>query len=69
MDDALGLAPPGLVGNDMLNDTVPAAGFKTLLFAGDGRSLRLRQDNPLTEDVRPTAVIRRLADIPGICGL
>ncbi len=36
------------VGNDMLNDIYPAKaiGFQTALFAGDKRSLRLRQDHP-----------------------
>lgn len=36
------------MGNDMLNDILPAkrAGFKTALFAGDKRSLRLRKDDP-----------------------
>ena len=36
------------VGNDMLNDLYPAraAGFRTCLFAGDLRSLRLRNDDP-----------------------
>ncbi len=34
------------IGNDMLNDIYPAkqAGFKTALFAGDARSLRLREN-------------------------
>ncbi len=34
------------VGNDMLNDMKPAreVGFRTCLFAGDGRSLRLRDE-------------------------
>jgi putative hydrolase of the HAD superfamily len=56
------------VGNDMLNDIYPAAaaGFRTLLFAGDGRSLRLREDNPLIRDLRPSGVIRRLADLRGL---
>ena len=33
------------VGNDMLNDVMAAAreGFRTALFAGDARSLRLRE--------------------------
>jgi putative hydrolase of the HAD superfamily len=70
---ALGLAAENClyVGNDMLNDIAPAitAGFKTLLFAGDSRSLRLRAEDPLTGNVRPAAVIRELADIPGICGV
>jgi putative hydrolase of the HAD superfamily len=58
------------VGNDMLNDIFAAAssGFKTLLFAGDRRSLRLREENKLCENTRPTGVIRRLADIPDILG-
>jgi len=36
------------VGNDMLNDVYPAnrVGFQTALFAGDSRSLRLRDDDP-----------------------
>ena len=36
------------VGNDMLNDIYPAktVGFKTALFAGDARSLRLRENDP-----------------------
>jgi putative hydrolase of the HAD superfamily len=59
------------VGNDMLNDVYAASssGFKTLLFAGDGRSLRLREDNQLIRNTRPTAVIRSLADIPALCGI
>jgi putative hydrolase of the HAD superfamily len=58
------------VGNDMLNDVyaAAAAGFKTLLFAGDHRSLRLRADNRVVQDVRPTGIIRGLADIPPLCG-
>jgi putative hydrolase of the HAD superfamily len=53
------------VGNDMLNDIRPAAaaGFRTLLFAGDGRSLRLRQDEPQVRDLRPAALIRSLTDL------
>ena len=43
-----GIAPDRVLylGNDMLNDIWPAAlaGFKTALFAGDARSLRLRED-------------------------
>ncbi|MGW8325901.1 MAG: HAD family hydrolase, partial [Desulfobacterales bacterium] len=35
------------IGNDMLNDIYPAktVGFKTALFAGDARSLRLRENH------------------------
>jgi putative hydrolase of the HAD superfamily len=60
------------VGNDMLNDIFAASesGFKTLLFAGDRRSLRLREGSKLIAQhaARPTGVIRRLADIPDILG-
>jgi putative hydrolase of the HAD superfamily len=70
---SLGIAPEAVlyVGNDMLNDVYAASssGFKTLLFAGDGRSLRLREDNRLVRNVRPDAVIRSLADIPAFCGV
>lgn len=56
------------VGNDMLNDIFGASqrGFKTVLFAGDGKSLRLRGDNRLCKGLRPTAVIRNLGDLPGL---
>jgi putative hydrolase of the HAD superfamily len=49
------------VGNDMRNDIrgAASAGFKTLLFAGDGRSLRLRD----AADNSPWGIIRRLRDI------
>jgi putative hydrolase of the HAD superfamily len=64
---ALGIEP-GLclyVGNDMLKDIRPAAaaGFKTVLYAGDGRSLRLRDNTP-----GPWGVIRSLADLSAITG-
>jgi putative hydrolase of the HAD superfamily len=62
-----GISPEAVlfVGNDMLNDIHGAAavGFKTALFAGDARSLRLREGNPLTEKLRPEGVIRFLSDI------
>ncbi|MBN1910557.1 MAG: HAD family hydrolase [Pirellulales bacterium] len=43
------------VGNDVLNDILPAArlGFRTILFAGDVRSLRLREDDPRVEGITP----------------
>jgi putative hydrolase of the HAD superfamily len=70
---ALGIAPEAVlyVGNDMLNDVYAASssGFKTLLFAGDGRSLRLREDSRFIRNTRPSAVIRRLTDIPALCGV
>ena len=47
------------VGNDMLNDILPAAeeGFQTALFAGDRRSLRLRSDDVRCAGVHPDLVI------------
>ncbi|GHV17999.1 hydrolase [Spirochaetia bacterium] len=67
---ALNIPPASclFVGNDMLNDIFPAtaAGFKTLLFAGDGRSLRLREGNQLVGDLKPTGIIRNLADLPNL---
>ncbi len=46
-------------GNDMLNDIMPASGegFQTALFAGDKRSLRLREDDPRCSHVRPDLVL------------
>jgi len=58
------------MGNDMLNDIFPAkqAGFKTALFAGDKRSLRLRQDDPrcrnLSADIVLTDLIQLFDFIP-----
>ncbi len=50
------------VGNDMLKDIWPAAqvGWRTVLFAGDARSLRLREDNALLAGTRPDMVIDHL---------
>jgi putative hydrolase of the HAD superfamily len=47
------------IGNDMRNDIRPAqqAGFQTILFAGDSRSLRLRSDDPLCKDLAPDRMI------------
>ena len=50
------------VGNDLLNDIVPAReiGFKTALFAGDKRSLRFREGDPRVEGVNPDLIITGL---------
>ncbi|MDR2314240.1 MAG: HAD family hydrolase [Spirochaetaceae bacterium] len=50
------------VGNDMGKDMVPAAaaGFKTALFAGDRRSLRLRETDPACAACKPDLVLRDL---------
>ena len=53
------------IGNDMLNDVVPAAklGFRTALFAGDQRSLRW-VDCPQWADVAPDIVLTDLDQLP-----
>ncbi len=53
------------VGNDMLNDVVPASrvGFRTALFAGDARSLRLRTGDRRIESVRPDLVVPGLPSL------
>jgi putative hydrolase of the HAD superfamily len=55
------------VGNDMLNDIYPAhaVGFNTALFAGDTRSLRLREKDPRCKNLTPDLVITELLQIPG----
>ena len=52
-------------GNDMLNDIYPAAraGFKTALFAGDRRSLRLRTDDSRCRDLKPDLVLTDLRQL------
>jgi putative hydrolase of the HAD superfamily len=66
---ALGIAPVecAFVGNDMLSDMYGAlrAGFQGVLFAGDSRSLRLREDEPLTRGLRPSRIIRALGELAG----
>ena len=55
------------VGNDMLNDVLPAGkvGFRTALFAGDARSLRLRDDDPRLEKLSPQLVLTGLKQLEG----
>ncbi len=61
----VGAAETLYVGNDMLNDVAGASrlGFRTALFAGDARSLRLRRDDPRTAGITPTLVITDLAQL------
>jgi len=58
------------IGNDIRNDIWPAreTGFRTVLFAGDRRSLRWRGEDPLCLDVCPDAVVTDLCQIAGILG-
>lgn len=53
------------IGNDMRNDIWPAhhVGFKTALFAGDQRSLRLREDHPDASRIRPDLVLTNLRQL------
>lgn len=53
------------VGNDILNDILPAAGvgFHTALFSGDKRSLRLRRDDPRCTGVDPDVTITDLGEL------
>jgi putative hydrolase of the HAD superfamily len=64
---ALGLTPEQClyVGNDMLKDIYAAAsaGFRTVLFAGDGRSLRLREGEEKVRGLKPFRIIRSLAGL------
>lgn len=55
-----------VVGNDRLNDVAAAGetGFRTALFAGDKRSLRLREGNRRAAKHPPNMVITELLQIP-----
>jgi putative hydrolase of the HAD superfamily len=55
------------IGNDMRNDIIPgaAAGFETALFAGDRRSLRLREGDSACAERRPRLVLRNLQSLAG----
>jgi putative hydrolase of the HAD superfamily len=58
------------VGNDMLNDVYTAheSGLRTVLFAGDRRSLRLRRKESRCRGLEPDAVITELYQLPEILG-
>lgn len=53
------------VGNDRLKDIWPAArlGLRTTLFAGDRRSLRLREDDPRCAETTPDTAITQLGQL------
>ena len=53
------------VGNDTLNDIWPATqfGLKTVLFAGDQRSLRLRENDERCLTLKPDVIITNLAQL------
>ncbi|MDX8339474.1 HAD hydrolase-like protein [Draconibacterium sp. IB214405] len=58
------------VGNDMLKDvyTATKAGVRTVLFAGDERSLRLREDDPRVKGMFPDFIINDLQQLLKIIG-
>lgn len=59
------------VGNDMLNDIMPAqkVGFRTALFAGDKRSLRWRANDLRVDEIEPEIIVTDLSQIPHCIGL
>ena len=65
--DDRGLHPEQVlyVGNDLLNDVTPATqvGFRTALFAGDARSLRMREGDDRVAGIDPTLVITELPQL------
>ncbi len=63
----MGISPAqtAFIGNDMLNDIAPAhrAGFQTILFAGDARSLRMRENDPVCRDIKPDMQVTQLLQL------
>lgn len=59
------------LGNDMLNDVIGAqkAGCQTALFAGDKRSLRLREDHVACREITPDYLVTDLSQLVDICGI
>jgi putative hydrolase of the HAD superfamily len=53
------------IGNDVRNDILPAqkTGFQTVLFAGDSRSLRLRENDPICSSVVSDLVVTDLEQL------
>lgn len=69
-----GIAPQAavMVGNDRRNDVAAAraAGFQTVLFAGDARSLRWREEDPDWATAQPDMVITELTQLSDhLCSL
>jgi putative hydrolase of the HAD superfamily len=63
---AMGITPrhTAYLGNDMRKDILPArrAGFQTVLFAGDARSLRMGADTPRAE-TKPDLIVTDLSQL------
>ena len=73
LDNMGGIKPEQIlyVGNDVRNDILPASkiGMRTALFAGDRRSLRLREDDPNCASVCPDAIVTDLHQLLNIVGI
>jgi putative hydrolase of the HAD superfamily len=61
-DFGFSVAHVAYVGNDLRNDVAAAqdVGFQTILFAGDARSLRMRDDDPACNHIDPDLRITHL---------
>lgn len=59
-----------MIGNDLLKDigTAKKSGLKTVLFAGDAKSLRLRKGDSHVKGVRPDAVITNWKQLLKVVG-
>jgi putative hydrolase of the HAD superfamily len=59
------------IGNDMLNDIAAAssAGMRTLLFAGDRRSLRMRSSDPRVAQIQPDGIVTDFDQMAKILGI
>ncbi|WP_321991737.1 HAD family hydrolase [Marispirochaeta aestuarii] len=59
------------VGNDMLNDIAAASslGMRTLLFAGDRRSLRMRNSDPRVSHIQPDGIVKDFDQMAKILGI
>ncbi|MCC5926429.1 MAG: HAD family hydrolase [Bacteroidetes bacterium] len=68
-----GIAPSQVlyIGNDMLKDVYPSMqiGFNSALFAGDQRSLRLREDDDRCKNLHPDAVFTHLSQVVHCLGI
>lgn len=67
LEQKYGLSPREIlyVGNDMLKDVYAArqVGFKTALFAGDKRSLRMRPQDERTKNLEPDFIVTKLEQL------